>query len=91
MFRPEGKTPQREVSPAPSGGGGVVTTSGGMVTTTHTHRTSVAHKSTTQVGGDRITLVTLSKFELLENAVNDLKHTVYGALPKNEDIIREVR
>ncbi|XP_072935816.1 uncharacterized protein [Epargyreus clarus] len=40
---------------------------------------------------EKLSLVTLSKFNLLENAVEDLKNRVYGSMPKNEQILEEVR
>ncbi|XP_061710428.1 uncharacterized protein LOC133520115 isoform X1 [Cydia pomonella] len=40
---------------------------------------------------EKLSLVTLSKFNLLENAVQDLKDRVYGSMPKNEQILEEVR
>ncbi|KAJ8734902.1 hypothetical protein PYW08_014152 [Mythimna loreyi] len=40
---------------------------------------------------ERLSLVTLSKFNLLENTVADLKERVYGTTPKNEEILQEVR
>ncbi|KAG6453336.1 hypothetical protein O3G_MSEX008088 [Manduca sexta] len=40
---------------------------------------------------ERLSLVTLSKFNLLESAVEDLKNRVYGSMPKNEEILEEVR
>ncbi|XP_063634030.1 uncharacterized protein LOC134804750 [Cydia splendana] len=40
---------------------------------------------------EKLSLVTLSKFNLLENVVQDLKDRVYGSMPKNEKILEEVR
>ncbi|XP_013148402.1 PREDICTED: FK506-binding protein 5 [Papilio polytes] len=40
---------------------------------------------------ERLSLVTLSKFNVLENTVEDLKNRVYGSMPKNEEILEEVR
>ncbi|XP_048006406.1 uncharacterized protein LOC125241806 [Leguminivora glycinivorella] len=40
---------------------------------------------------EKLSLVTLSKFNLLESAVQDLKDRVYGSMPKNEQILEEVR
>ncbi|CAG4924111.1 unnamed protein product [Colias eurytheme] len=40
---------------------------------------------------EKLSLVTLSKFNLLENTVEDLKNRVYGSMPKNEEILEEVR
>ncbi|XP_063545778.1 uncharacterized protein LOC134753770 [Cydia strobilella] len=40
---------------------------------------------------EKLSLVTLSKFNLLENVVQDLKDRVYGSMPKNEQILEEVR
>ncbi|CAH0722759.1 unnamed protein product, partial [Brenthis ino] len=40
---------------------------------------------------EKLSLVTISKFNVLESAVEDLKNRVYGSIPTNEDIIEEVR
>lgn len=40
---------------------------------------------------EKLSLVTLSKFNMLENTVEDLKSRVYGSMPKNEEILHEVR
>nr|XP_026484890.1 uncharacterized protein LOC113392607 [Vanessa tameamea] len=40
---------------------------------------------------EKLSLVTISKFNILENTVEDLKNRVYGSIPKNEDILEEVR
>ncbi|XP_052753679.1 uncharacterized protein LOC113523022 [Galleria mellonella] len=40
---------------------------------------------------EKLSLVTLSKFNVLENTVEDLKNRVYGSIPKNEAILEEVR
>ncbi|CAK1548406.1 unnamed protein product [Leptosia nina] len=40
---------------------------------------------------EKLSLVTISKFNLLENTVEDLKSRVYGSMPKNEEILEEVR
>lgn len=40
---------------------------------------------------ERLSLVTISKFNILESAVEDLKNRVYGVMPKNEEILEEVR
>ncbi|XP_075983889.1 uncharacterized protein LOC142981698 [Anticarsia gemmatalis] len=40
---------------------------------------------------EKLSLVTLSKFNLLETTVLDLKERVYGSIPKNEEILEEVR
>ncbi|XP_050351931.1 uncharacterized protein LOC126774434 isoform X2 [Nymphalis io] len=40
---------------------------------------------------EKLSLVTISKFNTLENTVEDLKNRVYGSIPKNEDILEEVR
>lgn len=40
---------------------------------------------------EKLSLVTLSKFNLLENTVADLKERVYGTSPTNEVILQEVR
>ncbi|CAB3231347.1 unnamed protein product [Arctia plantaginis] len=40
---------------------------------------------------EKLCLVTLSKFNVLETVVQDLKNRVYGSIPKNEEIIEEVR
>ncbi|KAI8430048.1 hypothetical protein MSG28_000481 [Choristoneura fumiferana] len=50
-------------------------------------RTSVSHLP----AGEKISLVSWSKFNLLESVVEDLKNRVYGSMPKNEDILEEVR
>ncbi|XP_048481949.1 uncharacterized protein LOC105382474 isoform X2 [Plutella xylostella] len=41
--------------------------------------------------GEKLSLVTVSKFNLLEAKVNDLNNRVYGSMPKNEDMLEEVR
>ncbi|XP_045512660.1 glutamine-rich protein 2 isoform X1 [Pieris brassicae] len=40
---------------------------------------------------EKLSLVTMSKFNLLETTVEDLKSRVYGSMPKNEEILEEVR
>ncbi|XP_059049431.1 rho family-interacting cell polarization regulator 1-like [Achroia grisella] len=40
---------------------------------------------------EKLSLVTISKFNILENTVQDLKNRVYGSIPKNEAILEEVR
>ncbi|KAM3966729.1 uncharacterized protein ACR2FA_012273 [Aphomia sociella] len=40
---------------------------------------------------EKLSLVRLSKFNMLENTVEDLKSRVYGSIPKNEAILEEVR
>ncbi|CAH2099724.1 unnamed protein product [Euphydryas editha] len=40
---------------------------------------------------EKLSLVTMSKFNILENAVEDLRNRVYGSIPKNEEILEEVR
>ncbi|CAG9107573.1 unnamed protein product [Plutella xylostella] len=40
---------------------------------------------------EKLSLVTVSKFNLLEAKVNDLNNRVYGSMPKNEDMLEEVR
>ncbi|XP_028040362.1 uncharacterized protein LOC114250612 [Bombyx mandarina] len=40
---------------------------------------------------EKLSLVTLSKFNTLESTVEDLKNRVYGSMPKNEAILEEVR
>lgn len=40
---------------------------------------------------EKLSLVTLSKFNILENTVEDIKNRVYGSMPKNEEILEEVR
>lgn len=47
--------------------------------------------SLTTGGPEQLSLVTVSKFNLLENTVKDLKNRVYGSIPTNEDILEEVR
>ncbi|XP_050553418.1 uncharacterized protein LOC118262240 isoform X3 [Spodoptera frugiperda] len=42
-------------------------------------------------GPESISLVTLSKFNVLENTVEEMKNRVYGTTPKNEEILQEVR
>lgn len=42
-----------------------------------------------QEGG--LTVVTVSKFNLLESHVQDLQKRVYGSIPNNEAILEEVR
>ncbi|KAL4705039.1 hypothetical protein ACJJTC_009827 [Scirpophaga incertulas] len=39
----------------------------------------------------RLSLVTTSKFHVLENTVEDLRNRVYGSIPKNDQILEEVR
>ncbi|KOB72389.1 putative glutamine rich 2-like protein [Operophtera brumata] len=53
-------------------------------------------KSTSQApahvsSSDKLSLVTLSKFNILEKSVEDIQNRVYGSIPKNEDILEEVR
>lgn len=43
------------------------------------------------LAAEKLSLVTTSKFNILENTVNDLKDRVYGSMPKNEEILEEVR
>lgn len=40
---------------------------------------------------EKLCLVTLSKFNVLETVVQDLKNRVYGSVPKNEELLEEVR
>lgn len=40
---------------------------------------------------EKLSLVTISKFNSLENTVEDLKSRVYGSMPKNQEILEEVR
>lgn len=40
---------------------------------------------------EKLSLVTISKFNILENTVEDLRNRVYGSIPKNEEILEEVR
>ncbi|VVC87978.1 unnamed protein product [Leptidea sinapis] len=40
---------------------------------------------------EKLSLVTMSKFNVLESTVDDLRNRVYGSMPKNEDILEEVR
>ncbi|KAJ0181299.1 hypothetical protein K1T71_003384 [Dendrolimus kikuchii] len=40
---------------------------------------------------EKLSLVTLSKFNILESTVEDIKNRVYGSMPKNEEILEEVR
>lgn len=42
-------------------------------------------------GPQRLSLVTTSRFNVLESAVNDLKGVVYGMTPTNEQIMEDVR
>ncbi|XP_022819351.1 uncharacterized protein LOC111351582 isoform X2 [Spodoptera litura] len=42
-------------------------------------------------GPERLSIVTLSRFNVLENTVEQLKNRVYGTTPKNEEILQEVR
>ncbi|KAF9411027.1 hypothetical protein HW555_010073 [Spodoptera exigua] len=47
--------------------------------------------TTPGAGPERLSLVTISKFNVLENTVEELKNRVYGTSPKNEEILQEVR
>ncbi|XP_069354303.1 uncharacterized protein C16orf96-like isoform X1 [Maniola hyperantus] len=40
---------------------------------------------------EKLSLVTLSRFNVLENTVEDLKSRIYGSMPKNHEILEEVR
>ncbi|XP_045761030.1 uncharacterized protein C16orf96-like isoform X2 [Maniola jurtina] len=40
---------------------------------------------------EKLSLVTISRFNVLENTVEDLKSRVYGSMPKNHEILEEVR
>lgn len=44
-----------------------------------------------QSSTERLSLVTLSKFNVLEKAVEEIKDRVYGSMPKNEEILETVR
>lgn len=56
----------------------------------HSHKTdSTAPQLSAST--EKLSLVTTSKFNVLENIVEDLRERVYGSIPKNEDILEEVR
>ncbi|CAG9782873.1 unnamed protein product [Diatraea saccharalis] len=71
-------------------------------TTAGTAPTSAVSTMATSAGGplprlipqsstEKLSLVTASKFNILENAVEDLRNRVYGSIPKNDQILEEVR
>lgn len=66
-----------------AGGGGAGGGQQGQPST----RTSLSHLP----AGEKVSLVSWSKFNLLESVVEDLRNRVYGSMPKNEDILEEVR
>lgn len=71
------------VGGAGGGGGGAGGGQQGQPST----RTSLSHLP----AGEKVSLVSWSKFNLLESVVEDLRNRVYGSMPKNEDILEEVR
>ncbi|XP_039745522.1 uncharacterized protein LOC120623534 [Pararge aegeria] len=58
---------------------------------TRTRSPSLPPPSQRLTSTEKLSLVTISKFNILENTVEDLRSRVYGSMPKNQEILEEVR
>ncbi|CAH0406066.1 unnamed protein product [Chilo suppressalis] len=75
------QSPTRDYSPPGRAGAGGSAKAGENISQFIPHQAST----------EKLSLVTISKFNLLESAVEDLKNRVYGSIPKNDQILEEVR